>query len=440
MKSTKEIVKRMIDDDVLPNNLRDTKHLIKYLHESPWKENEQDLILLALGETWEKISPKLVDLLNETSKEEHGYLMSMYGLPELRNSLKKYISSDEKWPDTSVLELAVNLSGTRNAMIDIGKYILDIMPAYKKNLTPYFISTNPGWDYEGVYNPLGFKSKLINLNPESGFQININDFDMAIKEIEKDPNGFLALIIINPQHNPTGNNIDESVIRSIINMVASQGCGLLIDNAYYGSTHYQEKTSALKVVIEEWDMIVKNDIDHLIFATRTLGKQFHCNGWGIGALIASPNTLDVLVNYYRPIHSYNYFGFLQSTMSKWISSKESSQYLINNSTELIKKQEYISDFFKYQLNYPLEKFHIGKYTPYMLFEIPPRYQKCPQSLEYYIEDLFFKTGVLLTDCWAKPRSETLSGDLYYVRMFTGVDEEKLKIALNRMLKEGFLYQ
>lgn len=426
---TRDLLQRLLVDDVLPNHLPDVKYLLKYLSgDSRNTKKVKDPILLTLGETWELTPRQLIEALITEHTEDHGYQLSMFGLPEFRQSLKRYIEKSERFTCGDRLEVAVNWTGTRSAMYDYGLYLLDQFKETKN--TPYFISTDPGWDYEGVFQPLGYQVKYVKLYPDHHFHPLLEEFDRVIQEIKKLPNAYLAFIVINAQHNPTGNNWNVSIVQEILKLAAKEGCGVLIDNAYYGYTQYEEKTSPLQIVTKTWNILSSSGVTDLIFATRSLGKQFHCNGWAIGAITATPKTLDILVNQYRTIHSYNYHAVYQRAMNQWINSSSMNLFLENQHIEKNKKDEYLFRFLLNEIKIPENRFHVGKYAPYLLMEIPHCYHS--RSVSHFIRDLFFTTGVLISSCWALPTKITKQTHLPYIRMYTGVPYEKLKEALKRL--------
>jgi aspartate/methionine/tyrosine aminotransferase len=430
------VLEKMIFDEVLPNHLLDTKYLQEYINSN----NEDYPIPLALGETWERVPSQLLQYLSQSEPYESGYQISMYGVPSFRKALKEYIFRTEKTSNEfkERIEVAVTWNGTRSAMVDYGRYILDKNREIDE--TPVFITTDPAWDYKGVFNPLGFKSHSIPLSPINQFSPTLVDFKEAISHINKSKNEYLSFIVINAQHNPTGNNWSYELVSGIIDLCIKNKCGILVDNAYYGITpNTQFKTSAMKILDEKWSLIKESNIDEIIFGVRSLGKQYNCNGWGIGAIWATPTVLDTLVNNYRTLHSYNCNAIFQKAMEKWISSDESTHYSKDLHVEKKHKDSIIEEVFINELNYPPKAIHIGYYTPYVIFEIPKRYQEMDDGLSSYIKTLCMETGVLVTDCWAIPRNEKKKGHLKFVRMYTGVKEDLIKEALSRMVKKGFKY-
>ncbi|KQU24359.1 hypothetical protein ASG61_20795 [Bacillus sp. Leaf75] len=433
-----KILEKLIFDDVKPNHLLDTEYLQSYIR----NDSNFAPLPLALGETWERVPDELIRHLRNTEPYESGYQISMYGLPSFRKCLKNYIFNTERISHNfkEEIEVGVTWNGTRSSMVDFGRYMLDKQK--NKDLQPIFLTTDPSWDYEGVFVPLGFKQKKILLNPENNFIPSKEDFREILDETNQNENESISFIVINAQHNPTGENWSTNLVEDIIKLAAHYQCGLLIDNAYYGSTSdkNQLKTSVLSLLEKHWELIEENNITNLIFGVRSLGKQFHCNGWGIGAIWATPRTLDEIVNKYRTIHSYNYNGIFQKAMEKWLKSNESQLFLEDLHLEKKRKDAYLKTTFIEELKYPIKSIHVGDYCPYMIFEIPLKYQKENDSVKFFIKDLFYKTGVLLTDCWAIPRNESKQGHLKYVRMYTGVREDVIQDALNRMIIQGFTYE
>ncbi|EJR91889.1 aminotransferase class I/II-fold pyridoxal phosphate-dependent enzyme [Bacillus cereus] len=436
-----KILKHLLLDDIKPNHLMDTKFLQNHLE----LNLDYEPIPLALGETWGRVPKRLTEYLGETEPYESGYQISMYGLPSFRKSLKKHIFTTEKVSPQfgNEIEVGVTWSGTKSSMIDFGRYMLD--KTKKKNLTPIFLTTDPDWDYEGAFLPLGFKARKVLLDPKNNFVPSIEDFQQILKEIERNEQEFTSFIIINAQHNPTGNNWSEELVEGIIQLSIQYQCGLLIDNAYYGSTSDRNptKTSTLAILEKNWNIIVANGTEDLIFGVRSLGKQFHCNGWGIGAIWAAPRTLDKIVNEYRVIHTFNYNAIFQKAMEKWIESEDSKIYLENLYLEKKRKDDFLKNNFLEKLQYPIDSLHVGEYCPYMIYEVPRKYQRETDSLSKYIEDLFYTAGILVTGCWSVPRTvsrdKLKEGHVKYVRMYTGVEEKVLQETLERMVCKGFTY-
>lgn len=429
---------KMINDDIKPNHLSDTEYLENFLK----NKSTFTPIPLALGETWERVPKQLLDYLGETETYESGYQISMYGLPSFRRELKKYVFKSEKVSTNfgTKIEVGVTWNGTRSSMVDFGRYMLD-KQSNQKGSKPVFITTDPAWDYDGVFLPLGYSSRKILLTPEKNFTPTIDDFRDLLSNIENNNQEYLSFIVINAQHNPTGNNWSKELIEGIIKLSAQYKCGLLIDNAYYGSTSDENnyKSSPLQILEENWNVITSSSTEDLIFGVRSLGKQFHCNGWGIGAIWATPSVLDEIVNAYRTTHSYNYNAIFQKAMEKWLASADSIKYLEDLHQEKSRKDLFLQKAFTEHLNYPTTSLHIGTYSPYVIFEVPRKYQVQQNSVSIFIKELFNETGILVTDCWAIPRNENNEGHLKYARMYTGVSENVLNDALNRMQEKGFIY-
>ncbi|MEK7153658.1 MAG: aminotransferase class I/II-fold pyridoxal phosphate-dependent enzyme, partial [Patescibacteria group bacterium] len=223
-----QTLKTLLFDTVKPNHLKEVECLMGYIKAgSPCGEP----LFLSLGETWEHTPDTLTGFLGETPKYTHGYQLSMYGLPALRTVLGKYVAKDYGLAvpirQGKEFEIAVTWTGTRNAMYDYGRLLRD---QYFGTQPPQIITTAPGWDYPGVFEPLGYKTQYINLPKEKNFTPNIE----AFKEVILGSKGQKALLVINAQHNPTSINWSEALVRGIIRLALEHSLAILIDDAHYG--------------------------------------------------------------------------------------------------------------------------------------------------------------------------------------------------------------
>src|SRR5437588_11490472 len=121
----KAILRRLLTDGVVPNHLRDTQLLLGSLVRRD--EGSFDPILLSLGEPWSGPPEALTRHLERATPESHGYLLSMYGLPECRQALRRFVTTSERWgaEGERLFEVAVSWTGTRAAMVDFFEYLRD---------------------------------------------------------------------------------------------------------------------------------------------------------------------------------------------------------------------------------------------------------------------------------------------------------------------------
>ncbi|MDQ3823384.1 MAG: hypothetical protein M3321_09110, partial [Actinomycetota bacterium] len=126
-------------------------------------------VVLSIGEAWEGPPAELIDALARAPAHAHGYQLSAHGLPRLRRLLarsleREYALSPE---DARRIRVAVSWSGTRNAMFDFGRLLLRGRGDAR---VPVVLAPAPGWDYAGVFEPLGFETAFLRLRPADGFR------------------------------------------------------------------------------------------------------------------------------------------------------------------------------------------------------------------------------------------------------------------------------
>ena len=430
--------KRLLQDDILPSKMPDVRLLRSYLQAGC---PSGDPICLSFGETWTQAPAELTQEINRPAQESHGYQLSMYGLPELRSVLKRYIIEDHQVPASAVeaqrLEVAVTWSGTRGSMFDLGRYLLARPPAGDTR-APVVLSTGPSWDYTGVYQPLGFGFRYLSLRPQNGFRPDAAELDGLVTELERSPRERLALTIINAQHNPTAVNWDPDFIRAAIRRTWAAGGTVLLDDAYY-RVHVPDctPTSSLRILLEELEHTP--EARHRWLMVRSLGKQFHANGWGLGALVGAPDTVDIMVNELRVAHQLMYGGILQEAMARFLASPKSGRFLREQQLAWRDKRACAVRTLESGLCYPSERIHPGTCTSYMLFAVPEVYTGLPLGVQAFRDDVFRATGVLLAPAWPWPWETQVPFPIPYVRMFLGPAEDLIQTALERMVAAGFRY-
>lgn len=425
-------LQQLIVDDVLPNHLPDIAWLQQYMEDGC---PQGDPIMLSLGETWTKAPRKLTAALLDQPKLVHGYQLSMYGLPALRRTLRQYLIRTHVLPDEHTWEVGVTWTGTRSAMFDYGRYLLQ---EARGEGAPVVLATAPGWDYAGVFEPLGYRMRYLHLRPETGFQPAWADLAALMNADSRQEN--LAVLVINAQHNPTGVNWNPVTVRNAIRVAVRLGCGVLIDDAYYAiHDPAVEPTSALRILLEELASQPRSPTRRGWVAVRSLGKQFHCNGWALGAVTADPETLDALVNVYRVQHGYNYNGMLQAAMNVWLQDPGAEQFVQQQREDCQKKRTLVGGFLHEFLRYPRQACHLGECSSYVLFQVPPVYGQKPNGVKAYLRDCFFQTGVLFSDVWPLPRVANMPEGVNYVRMYLAPATAILMEALQRMYAAGLTF-
>ncbi|WP_394835732.1 aminotransferase class I/II-fold pyridoxal phosphate-dependent enzyme [Pendulispora rubella] len=434
-----ETLESLLEDDVLTSRMPDVGLLTRY-----WRDGcpHGEPICMSFGETWTQVAPGLVTRVTSEPRHVHGYQLSMYGLPALRRAVRDYLIDDHGLDSVAEagrdFEVAVTWSGTRSAMSDFGRLLLDRGGFWPR--TPVVVAAGPSWDYEGVLAPLGYRVHYHALRPERGFRPSLDDVHALLGRIEANPEEQLALIVINAQHNPTAVNWDPDFVSSLIRIAMDRKAAILVDDAYF-AVHDEgvPATSALQLLLRELTGRRDPDARTRWLAVRSLGKQFHCNGWGLGAMAADPAILDLLVNRYRLHHSLMYGGVHQHAMADWLRAPESGQFLRNQQRLYTEKRRFIGEFMKTRLHYPEGAVHLGEATSYIMFAAPKEYASIPEGLDRFKADCFRDTGVLFAPAWPWPYDAHAAHHLPYLRMFIGADFDAIRVALRRLADAGFYY-
>jgi aspartate/methionine/tyrosine aminotransferase len=421
----------------LATGFADTAMMSSYLDEgSPAGE----LIYLGFGESWTEVAPGLVAALaRPLPTHSHGYVISQYGLPRLQRTLRSYIATSHRLPTGSQagrdFEVAVASGGTRNAMFDFARLLQrdrTIGVAAPPGRVPILIAPQPGWDYAGIVEGLGYRTQFVPLRDSAGYQPLPEDVDRAIRSVLADPKLKLALVVINAQHNPTGANWNPDAVRHIIRRTLDAGAAILLDDAYFG-VHDPglEPTSALAVLLKELDGLPP-PMRRRWLAVRSLGKQFHCSGWGIGAVTASPETLDTLLNSVQLQRSFATAMPLQEAMATWLTDVASSRYLDQMNQEYAIKRAAIAEMLRDELGYPPHAYQIGRCGAFARIQVPPAYQSTPAGVQAFREECFRRTGVLVgVDRWSGDLSDRAASQACF-RIYLGPPLKVIAEGLSRL--------
>ncbi|MEV6325104.1 pyridoxal phosphate-dependent aminotransferase [Nocardia sp. NPDC051787] len=371
-----------------------------------------ELIYLGFGETWTKAAPGLTAALAALPTHAHGYIISQYGLPRLQRVLRSYITRTHGLaPEFSAgvdYEVAVTAGGTRNAMFDFGRML-------RADGASTVLAPMPGWDYAGVFGPLGYRTRYYPV-----------DRGQPVTDgLTMDRN---TLLVINAQHNPTGANWRPELIRELLAFARAAGAAVLLDDAYFG-VHDPEQTptSALSLLLQEtpgsrW------------LAVRSLGKQFHCSGWGIGAATADPRTLDALVNRWQFQRSFASAIPLQEAMASWLADPASERYLAEQGRAHSVKRAAVQESLCSDLGYPPDMAQVGEFAPFARIPLPRAHRD--GSVLQFRHECLRKTGVLVgVDRWDAENSDR--SPCY--RLYLGPELPVIIEAITRMGRAGYGY-
>ncbi|MEV6022095.1 pyridoxal phosphate-dependent aminotransferase [Streptomyces sp. NPDC052036] len=397
-------------------------------------------IYLSLGETWTEVAPGLrAALAGAIPAYAHGYILSPYGLPALHEVLRDYISADHSLHDVAVIgrdyEVAVSQSSTRSAMFHFGRLLLEEQQAGPA----VAICSAPGWDYAGIFAPLGFQIRPFVLSRGRGFQPDSVQVEEVVREARRTTRG-PVLLALNAQHNPTGANWDEHTVRAMIQTANDYDVALLVDDAFY-AVHDpgHPPTPTLRILLEETGMRCGLPSPRWL-AVRSLGKQFHCNGWGIGAMTAAPDTLAQLLTRLLPQHTYVSAVPLQAAMAEWLQTPASAQYLELQRHEYAQKRQALTQKLTQDLGYPNDAVFAGECASFLIAKVPPWYEAdAPAVGSDYRGYCLERAGVLPGEAHMTTPGQQPGTRDDYIRVFLGAPRHTLEEALDRMQAAGLTW-
>lgn len=431
-----DTLKHLLVDDVKPNHLKEIEWLMDYMKKgSP----NGEAIFLSLGETWQDTPQKLIELFSKSPKYTHGYQMSMYGYPPLRRKAKLYIEKQnnlniEDWYNhKKMYEVAVGATGTRAAMYDFACLLKEEI-SIKINEKIYVIVMSPGWGYDSLFSALGYEVIYIRLLPENGFE---PDLKLIIKTLEDTKKLGETVFPLNTQHNPTGINWSDVLVKKIIEKAIDLNIALLLDDAYFNVCN-GTPTSSLQILLKT--LVEKNNLSFTKWLyVHSLGKQFSCNGWGVGIVAAAPKILDKMMNSYQVRHHYNINAPFQFALSEYLDTEDSKEYIKSLNKKVHHNRIIFLKRLTTELCFPLNLFPKSVCTSFQLFPIPRKYHENGGS-DKFIKDLMEQGGVLFTDAWPTPDKFFETANRYnYARIYLGVETKLIMEAVDRMKKMNVVY-
>lgn len=421
------ILKELLFDDIKPNHLTEVEWLMDYMNMGNQKG---ELIFLSLGETWKNTPRQLIECLHKAPPSGHGYQLSMYGLPALRQKFKDLLAAEYRlephWSNDGLYEISVCQNGTRSVMFDFASWLKE---KYVQNRKPVLITTGPGWDYCGVFGSFGFETQYLPLEASNGFRPDIHAL-VKMLESATDDLSVAPVFCLNTQHNPTGVNWSPSEVNAILEVLLNRNIPVLLDDAYF-AIHEPSvtPTCSLNLLLEKISRGHLKKYPWLM--VRSFGKQFSCNGWGIGVVAAAPHILDELVNSYQIRHHYNIGGHNQLAMLAWLNMPESSEYIKTRNIDISSNRRLFINGLVNRLGLDKAKLIEADCTNFQLFPLPNRYIQ--SGANAFIKDCLFNAGVLFTDAWPLPyNSGTGFLPLPYARTFLGVDALQIEETIARL--------
>lgn len=423
-------------DAIKINRLQEIDWLTQYMHQG---EHAGNPIFLSLGETWEHIPAELIDLLAKAPKYVHGYQIAMAGYPPLRQKAKRWIEVEyalsPALQSSGLYEVGICATGTRSLMYDYAHYL---KCHYSKGRKPVLITMAPSWDYAGVFSSAGYSTHYISLKPDMNFAPDVEEILLSIAEVASNSN-LAPVFALNAQQNPSAVNWPITVLHTLLQELVNRRIPVLIDDAYFALTVPEEKPScAMRILL---DLIEETDAtDYTWLLTRSLGKQFGCNGWGIGIAAAPQPVLESLFNEWQIKHHYNINCLFQYAMSEWLDTGTANKNTFNMREKLYRARLKFLRLLEKRLGYPANVLQKGNCTSFQLFPLPLKYADTKGGAAQFVEDCVKKTGVLFTDAWPLPYNVGTENKEYdFARVFLAAGEAKLEEAITRMETAGLFY-
>lgn len=378
-------------------------------------------IPLALGESWRGAPAGLVELLAAAPAYCDGYLLAPSGLPDLQLALVAWLSKEYDVPlGASPWPIGASPTGTRSLMHAFGAWLA---AEYWRGDPLHLTSFTPSWDYRGVFTPLGFIDNPIALSPDNGFVPDLGRIEAAIGSV---PRSARQIVVLNPQHNPTAVNWPDELLRSIVRLASDAGAALLIDDAYYGLTDSGSiPSSALKALLET--RAAGSSSPFLL--VRSLGKQFGCNGWSVGAYLGDGESV-LGVQRQLASRSLNVGGRMQWALSRWIGSEPAADD-VRARRDLQSRARQVATDLLPALNLGPEDIVAGDATPFLAFRVPPEFRGETRPTANFLAAAA-ERGVNFSPLLPSASGLGMEQGDNWVRMYLGLGPEAVAGAIERL--------
>lgn len=366
------------------------------------------VIYAAKGEHWNGVSPDFLRFINNFhfKREDMGYAECGYGIQRHRDFMRALIVREHhlekrQAPDALQIDVGCLAMTTRMAMYDFAKiayrHALRNFPGRK----PMALVPTPSWDYRGIFKEVGFDIVYLPIRPENGWLPQLTEWADIVEQARRHPGGKIAIVVSNPQHNPTGMQWPFAVTEFLLNVGAEESSYLLLDDAYY-SVHDPRVPvhNHLKSLLERFDRrngnnpIAASGMFDRWMATRPFGKQFSCNSMGVAAITTSPELLRQLGRE-SWISRYHCNTHNAEVMCAWLATDAATEWTIETGSRYARQKDRVRQLLVENLGWPREGVCVGPSTSYMLFEVPEVYQALPDGIDLFRDDLFYATGTLL---------------------------------------------
>lgn len=437
--------------DHLANNskeLRSRSPEQELYHEYSQAGSPHGPVLYAVkGEHWNGVSPKFLEFINNFQfvRQDMGYAECGYGIQRHRDFMKKLIILEhhlEEVHNTNGLEIDVGCLAmtTRMAMYDLAKIAKKHSQRVFPNKRPVALVPTPSWDYRGIFQDVGFEVIYLPIRPTNGWLPQLTEWASIVEGVQQDKSYHIALLVSNPQHNPTGMQWSVGVTEYLLDLAAKESAYLLLDDAYY-NVHdpLVPCSNHLKVLLQCFNKnsgnneLVKSGMFNRWVATRPFGKQFSCNTMGVAAITSSAVLLGQLGRE-AWINRYHCNTHNAEVMCAWLATREAVQWTYETGLRYTRQKERVRTKLVELMGWPREAVCIGPSTSYMLFEVPLVYQTQSIGIDRFRDDLFYATGTLICASLFNQ-----SAPAPYVRLHLGSNPDVIEEILRRWYVSGLNY-
>lgn len=400
------------------------------------------------GEHWNGVSPKFLEFVNHFKfrREDMGYAECGYGIQKHRDFMKNLVMIEHHLADltftpTVSIDVGCFSMTTRMAMYDLAKVAFKHSKKTFPHKKPIALVPTPSWDYRGIFHDVGFEIVYLPIRPENGWLPNLEEWSKIIQKVTAQNDSHIALLVSNPQHNPTGKQWPIKVTQYLLELAAAESSYLLLDDAYYNVHDPRVPVcNHLKAILTLFtanqgnNALVKSGMFTRWVATRPFGKQFSCNTMGVAAITTSPILLGQLAHE-SWINRYHCNTHNAELMCAWLATPEAKDWTLEAGLFYTRQKERVSSKLIELMGWPQGSVCIGPSTSYMLFEIPKIYQDPTAGIDKFRNDLFYATGTMI--CASLFNQEAPAP---YVRLHLGSHPDIIEEILRRWQVAGLHYQ
>ncbi|MGB9954733.1 pyridoxal phosphate-dependent aminotransferase (plasmid) [Haloarcula marismortui] len=195
---------------------------------------------------------------------------SNYGIQPLRDKIATKLEQENGLAYDPTDEIVVTNGATEAVFVTL----MGLVEAGDQVLVP-----DPSWTYPAAIELAGAETVPYDLNPETGFQPDIESLRAAVSSDTK-------LLIVNSPNNPTGGVLDESRAEEIRDFAVENDLLVLSDEIYekilYGDASHQS-LAALEGMHER------------TVTVNGFSKAYSMTGWRLGYLAAPSDLIDPII-------------------------------------------------------------------------------------------------------------------------------------------------